>query len=265
MLAAGGIGFIGCRSTKKIQTAISHKDTAQAVVLSNDARTDSLRFIHEVFQKFQENQIHFKTFSAKIKVNFQISDGRNNEFTAYLSMKKDSVVWVSIIAALGFEAFRVLITPDSVKVLNRMEKIFQARSVSYLQEVTHIPLDFYSLQNLLIGNPIFLDSAIISYKNEPGGLSLMSIGDVFKNYITLDRETYNLLHSKLDDINLMRARTCELTYAGYDQRDGVRFSTYRQISVAEKSKVDVQLNFKQYNFNEPLKDPFNIPKNYQRN
>jgi hypothetical protein len=168
-------------------------------------------------------------------------------------------------AALGYEAFRVLITPDSVKVLNRQEKILQARSVGYLQEVVHIPISFRTLQDLLVGNPVYLDSNIVFYKKEASTLLLLSLGDIFKNYMTLKSDDFSLLHSKLDDVDIMRARTCELNYAGYDLRDWVRFSTYRQISVAsEKSKVDIQLNFKQYNFNESLSFPFPIPKNYKR-
>ena len=256
----------GCRSTRKIEVAISKKDTAQVVVLSDDHKADSIRFIHETFQKIEENRIDFRSFSAKLKVNYQVSDGRNNEFNAYVNVRKDSVIWIMIHAALGFEAFRVMITPDSVKVLNRLEKIYQARSVSYLQDIVNIPINFHTLQDLLVGNPVYLDSNIVFYKKGPTSLLLMSLGDIFKNYITLSLEDYSLLHCKLDDVDIMRARTCELTYAGYDIRNKTRFSTYRQISVAsEKSKVDIQLNFKQYNFNETLSFAFPIPKNYKRN
>jgi hypothetical protein len=257
--------IIGCRSTKKIQVAISKKDTAQVVVLSEDPRADSIRFINQTFQKIKENRIEFNSFSAKIKVNYQVSDGRNYDFNAFVHIRKDSVIWILVNALLGFEAFRVLITPDSVKVLNRLDKSIQLRSVNYLHDVVHIPVNFSTLQDILVGNPVYLDSNIVFYKMEPTSVLLMSLGDIFKNYITLNRDDYTLLHSKLDDVDIMRARTCELTYAGYDQRGKTKFSTYRQISVAEKSKVDIQLNFKQYNFNESLSFPFTIPKNYKRN
>jgi hypothetical protein len=256
---------VSCRSTRKIQVAITKKDTAQVVVLADDHKADSIRVIHETFRKIEENRIDFRTFSAKIKVNYQVKDGGNNDFTAFVNVRKDSVIWILIHAALGFEAFRVMITPDSVKVLDKLEKVLKVRSVNYLQEVVHIPINFHTLQDLLIGNPIYLDSNIVSYKKEANTFLLMSLGDIFKNYITLNSEDFSLLHSKLDDVDIMRARTCELTYAGYDLRGKVRFSTYRQISVAEKSKVDIQLNFKQYNFNESLSFPFPIPKNYKRN
>jgi hypothetical protein len=56
-----------------------------------------------------------------------------------------------------------------------------------------------------------------------------------------------------------------LTYSGYENKKGVFFSTNRKITVAEKSKLDVKLDFKQYEFNETLSFPFAVPKNYTAN
>src|ERR1700733_4543329 len=131
---------VSCRSTRKIQVAISKKDTAQVVLLADDHKADSIKFIQETLQKIKDNRIDFKTFSAKIKVNYQVSDGGNNDFTAFVNVRKDSVIWILIHAALGFEAFRVMITPDSVKVLDRLEKVLKVRSVNYLKDVIHIPI-----------------------------------------------------------------------------------------------------------------------------
>jgi hypothetical protein len=89
------------------------------------------------------------------------------------------------------------------------------------------------------------------------------VGDLFKNYLTLNGDN-TLRHCKLDDVDPMRARTCDLTYGDYEQRDTLRFSTYRKISVAEKTKVDIELGYKQFKFNENLSFSFTIPKNYRR-
>jgi hypothetical protein len=72
-----------------------------------------------------------------------------------------------------------------------------------------------------------------------------------------------LHHSKLDDRN--RNRTCDLSYDNYEDKKGVNFSSKRRITVSEKSKLDIKLDFKSYNFNETLSFPFNVPKNYTWN
>jgi len=179
-------------------------------------------------------------------------------------MCKDSVIWVSINAALGIEAFRVLITPDSVKVLNKLDKVAQLRSVNYLQEVTQLPFDFYTLQDLIIGNPIYLDSNIVSFKRDDEYVSLMSNGKPFKHYITVGGNDYLVNSSKLDDVEIGRSRTAVLNYGEYETRGDVKFATKRKISVAEKGKLDISMEFKQFNFNENLNYPFSVPKNYKK-
>ena len=257
--------FTSCRSTKTIQTAIAKKDTAQVIPVV-DHRADSMRYIKQVWDTIRRNYIgDYQTFSAKIKVDFEGSDGkRNNNVNAFIRLKKDSIIWVNITAPLGIEAFRILITPDSVKMLNKLNRTVQLRSVEYLQEVTKIPMKFSDLQNLLIGNPIFLDSNINTYKRDEKSISLMSIGVLFKHLLTVKKDDYTLQHSKLDDVDAIRARTAYLSYSDYQVKNGVRFSTHRKITVSEKSKLDIEMEFKQFDFNVDLNFPFTIPKNYKR-
>ena len=256
--------FTGCRSTKTIQTAIAKKDTAQVVPVVDHRAADSMLYIQQVWDTIRKNNINdYQTFSAKIKVDFEGNDGRRS-VNAFVRLKKDSVIWVNIAAPLGIDAFRILITADSVKMINKLNKTVQLRSVEYLQEVTRIPMKFGDLQNMLIGNPIFLDSIINTYKKDEKSISLMSIGSLFKHLLTVSKDDYTLQHSKLDDVDAIRARTAYLNYSDYQVKNGVRFSTHRKITVSEKSKLDIELEFKQFDFNVDLNFPFNIPKNYKR-
>jgi Domain of unknown function (DUF4292) len=258
--------FCSCRSTKKIQTAITHKDTLAAVALPGENRKeDSAAFIKKTYDHIISNHISFTTFSAKIDVEYVDAEGKKYNVNAHVRLYKDSVIWVSITGALGFEGLRAYITTDSVKLLDKQNKNYIARSVFYLQEVTELPLDLVSLQELLIGNPVFLDSNIISYSKSVAGISMLSKGKFFKNLFTIG-EIDNLIQScKLDDMDELRNRTCYLTYKDYENRKGINFSTERGISVAEKKKLDIILNFKTYDFNEMLSFPFTVPKNYKRN
>ena len=261
----------GCRGTKKIQKAIStpiHKDTTgtaarAAAAPVRDVHADSMLVIRQTLDQLNHNHVNFKTFSAKVKVHYEGGDGKDNEFNAFIRMEKDSLIWISVNALLGFEAFRMLVTPDSVKILDRLKKVARLRSVSYLQEEVHLPVDFKTLQDLLLGNPIFLDTAhIVFYKSETRGVSLFSAGSVFRNFLTLGADG-TPQHSKLDDTDPLRNRTADLTYGGYENTNGVKFATERRISVSEKGKLDIDMNFKQYSFNEILSYPFSIPKNFK--
>jgi hypothetical protein len=255
--------LFACRSSKSIQTAMSKKDSAQILTPDSVAHSDSVRFMQNIFQAVQNNRVDFETFSAKIKVDFEGSDGKKNDFNAFVRVKKDSLLWVSVNALLGIEAFRVLITPDSVKVLNKLDKVVQLRSVSYLQEITKLPFGFRELQDLIIGNPIYFDNNIVSYKKEPQSVTVLHMGDLFKHLLTIEPQSFEIQHSKLDDADPIRARTADITYGDYETRDGKPFSTYRRITLAEKSKLDIEMKYRQFDFNIPLNFPFSVPKNYK--
>ncbi|MER3499514.1 MAG: DUF4292 domain-containing protein [Chitinophagaceae bacterium] len=257
-----------CRPTKKIQTAISKKNKDSVVTVVADpkkAALDSIYFIQNTYQHVLANHINFKTFAAKINVDYVDADDKKYNVNANLRMYKDSVIWVSVNAIFGIEGLRALITKDSIKILDKQNKLYTARSVEYLQEVTALPLNLSSLQDLLIGNPFFLDSNFVSYSKNGNTISLLSVGPYFKNLVTIDEINKLIERSKLDDVNELRSRTCDLTYSDYENKKGVNFATTRKITVAEKKKLDIRLEFKQYNFNEELSFPFSVPKNYKRN
>jgi hypothetical protein len=269
----------GCRSTRSLRKVIAtpapHPDTTAIKVRDStlpvrDVHADSMAVIHTTLNGLVRNHIDFRTFSGVLHVHYQGDNGQDNEFNAVVKIKKDSIIWIEIYGKLGaiaIKGFTVMITRDSAKILDIRKKVVRLRSVSYLQEQVHLPVDFGTLQDLLIGNPIFLDTAnILYYRTETKGLSLFSVGRFFTNFLTLNPDN-TPSHSKLDDTDPLRARTCDITYGDYDYNGpaGAPFSTYRKISVAEKGKVDIEIGInKHYKFNEVLNYPFSIPKNYKR-
>lgn len=254
--------LFGCRSSKKLQSAITKKDTVVTLII-NPAETDSARLVHETFDRIRSNYIHFNTFSSKIKVQYKDNRQRNYDFNAFVRIQKDSVIWISINAAFGIEAFRVFITPDSVKVMDKLDKNVQYRSVEYIRDIVQLPVDFYTLQNLIVGNPVYLDSTrVLMYKEKESSVSLSTMGDFFKHLLALRKGDFAILHSKLDDVDLIRSRTADFTYNDYAIISGRLFSTNRKIAVAEKTRLDMSLEYKQVEFDVPLSFPFNIPRNY---
>ncbi|MBK6937655.1 MAG: DUF4292 domain-containing protein [Chitinophagaceae bacterium] len=267
-LAFLAVVFASCRSTRTIQKAIVTRDTtivADTPDTITKLREDSLKFIKESYQQLLSNRINFTTFSAKMDVDYQGSDGKKYDVNAHVRMYRDSVIWVSVTAILGIEGLRAFVTKDSVIILNKQDKVYTKRSLAYLQEVTALPLDLHSLQDLIVGNPVFLDSAIQSYNRTTGIISLYNKGEFFKNLFTISEEGKLPLSSKLDDLDEQRSRTCFLKYDEYENKKGPNFPSRREINVSEKSNLSIKLNFRQYEFNETLSFPFSIPKSYREN
>jgi hypothetical protein len=263
------IGFSACKTAKKtqgLQDAMSKKDTTQAVIIS-EVKIDSGAIVRDILTKVVKNKIEFNTFNAKIKVDYESAEKSDN-YTIYLSMRKDSVILIKVkgsflgISSVGLEA---RITRDSLVLVQLVgEKNVKYRSITYLQEISQIPFDFATLQDIVLGNPIYIDSNILSYKNSESGLLVQMAGELFKHLLTLNNNNYQILHSKLDDINVQRNRTCDISQNSFQPMGNFMFATYRKITLSEKSKLDVYLDFKEYTLNEPLKYTFDIPRNLKR-
>jgi outer membrane biogenesis lipoprotein LolB len=256
-----------CRSAKNARTVVTKKDTAATTTgpVTSPAISDTQQLIRNTLKDISSNQIHYKTFSAKVNVDYKSSDGKDYNVNANIRLYKDSAIWVSANAILGIEAMRILISRDSVKLLDKINRTYTAKSIGFLQEVTGLPLDLYTLQDLVVGNPVFLDSNIVAYQSANSLISLLSVGQWFRNLLTLTEQDKELVHSKLDDVNATRNRTAELSYSNYETKNSISFATNRRITVSEKNQLDIRLDFKQYDFNGEVSLPFSIPKNYKIN
>jgi hypothetical protein len=262
------LALVACRPARKVQKieeAISKKDTTSTVVVTptTEPAVDSLAIARELYQKIELGKTNFNSFQGKMKVEYEGKDG-GDQATASVRVLKDSLIWISLTGALGIEGYRLLITQDSVYLMNKLNKTITLRSIDYLAELTEIPFDFETLQNLIVGNPVFTDSNVVTYRNTDNTLSLLMVGSLFKHLVTLENTSFKLLSSKLDDVDAMRNRTCVITYGDYTTAGGNQFAQHRKITVAEKSRLNITINFKNFEFNNALTFPFSIPKNYKR-
>ena len=116
----------------------------------------------------------------------------------------------------------------------------------------------------MLGNPVFFDVNKASFRVHDNYIAASSISSNFKNLLTLSSDHFLMLHSKLDDADITRNRTADISYDNYEFINNNWFARYRQIFVSEKNKLDIRMEFKQVEFNKQLSVQFNIPKNYTR-
>src|SRR5690349_21770366 len=112
--------------------------------------------------------------------------------------------------------------------MNLLKKQVQYRTTSYLQEVSQLPFDFTALQDMIVGNPVFVEDNVVSYKtNGNNEMLVLMVGKLFKHLLTLDNTDFKVLHSKLDDVDASRNRTCAISFSDYETNAGFPFSTKR--------------------------------------
>ncbi|MBS1510535.1 MAG: DUF4292 domain-containing protein [Bacteroidetes bacterium] len=260
------IAASSCHTTKQIAKAIAPKDSTVVVLVDpTNTKEDSMKMIQATLDGLHKHYIDYKTFNAKIKVEYEDGKGKQPDILAVVRIVKDSAIWVSLSATiLNIEVFRLRITQDSVVLMDIRNKEVQYRSLDYLQDVTEIPFDYKTIQDMLVGNPIFMDSSVVYYKKADDKILISTVGAFFKNLITLSADNNLLLHSKLDDVDVSRSRTADITYSDFEHNNNLDFSTYREITVSEKNKLDIRLNYRQYEFNKELSVGLKVPKNYKK-
>lgn len=102
-----------------------------------------------VMDQMHKNHSTFEWFTGKAKVDF--FDGKKKTpFTAQVRMKRDSIVWISISGSVGIEGARLLLSQDSVKYINRIDKTYFAGSYEFLSDLLQTEIDFNMIQSLLI-------------------------------------------------------------------------------------------------------------------
>ncbi|MCH5599330.1 DUF4292 domain-containing protein [Niabella ginsengisoli] len=208
------------------------------------------------------NTIDFKTFSGKVDVDFDDGKGNGKSVSAKLVIKKDEAIWMSA-GLMGFEGVRALITKDSVKILNKLQKEYIATSLTYLQEKIGLPVDFTTLQNLLIGNPVFVSTTNASLVKEGDNYVITTQDANFKNLLTVLMPGYLPSVSKLSDVDATKNRSAELAYNNYKSVAGRNFSTTRNIGVKYKSNITIKLDFKSHDFDGEVSIPFSVPSGYK--
>lgn len=254
--------FYSCSSSKKFKSSFPVVDS----IMNDSGFMDSslLDSARNELQNLKDKRIDFQTFSARLKVNYADVNGSQPEGNVVLRLYKDSAIWISLSGSiLNLELYRILITPDSVTILNKLDKTVERLAFQYMEEMAHMPLNFSSLQDLLVGNPIYLGDSIIGFQPSAKHILIATEGSMFKNILALAPGTKFLQTSSLTENDPMTKRTINLFYGDYQNLDTIAFPKTREIIVDDENKIKIALNFKQQEFNKELSLTFNVPSNYK--
>jgi hypothetical protein len=98
----------------------------------------------------------------------------------------DSFLYMQLNVA-GFEAGRVLLTPDNVLFINKLQKNYYDGDYTFFQQLIDVDIDFYTLQAIFNGFSIEVPEEIeLAYERDP--VAEYS----FFNILTLEHEWYPL-------------------------------------------------------------------------
>lgn len=216
--------------------------------------------------------------NAKASVT-TIDDGNETSFNISMRARKDSVIWISISPLLGIEVARVLITPDTVKFLDRLHGKYQANTFETINKLLQLKVNFEIVQSLLYGNffsykknenrfnSVYLEDKyyILSSLNkhklkrslEEKDPNKPVIQDVYVNHVY-----FRVLKMSVEDQKI--GKSLETEYDDFRITDGGQFPFKSVTKISAEKNFEIHIEYGKISTGEPQEFPFNVPNNYER-
>ncbi|HPS27355.1 MAG TPA: DUF4292 domain-containing protein [Bacteroidales bacterium] len=180
---------------------------------------------------------HFHTLSLKFNAEVQSGD-ENNNFSGNIFVVRDSALWISV-QKFGLEVVRALITNDSVRMLDRINKSYLAGDFSLISGILKTSIDFDGLQSLITGNDV------MSY--EGVGYTETNTGDTVVYFFakrkkkTEDAPTISI--SQEIRVTLADSKICKNTIKNISQNSGWAAFSYSDFKNFDGQKFPGKINF----------------------
>lgn len=254
VLAAVIILFLfGCKAKKKLVQVERSVVTDSAIVKPDNSKTEKIKAL-------QSRQINFDTFSGRARTHLEI-DGKGYDVTLNIRIQKNKQIWVSITAIAGIEVARALITPDSIKIINKLQSAYLKKPFSYVYRYTGRQINYKTVESIVIGN------AIPEFLTTDANLSANGSNTIFSGILNdLAYQTTFGADLKVSNLNLANQKASQkldVANSSFIQADDrILPSAIGINSVAGENSIKADLKYIKVNFDQPVEMPFNEPKGY---
>lgn len=231
-----------------------------------------------IYDELIENVNNIESYAAG-RINMNIDDdGTVQNIRGTIRLKFDSVILISINAFAGFEAARIVLTRDSLKMLDRVNNRYFIGD--YKESLTVLPyrLDYQLVQSLILGTAdyfrselSFLNNDETEYYFENGLISLRIERPVERGINSYDDNVFQL---SIDE--LYRIRNVEffsrdrnifvsVKYNSFHNMDGVYLPEDIDIRYTSHNiPLIANLRIGRIEVNRNLSFPFTVPSSYQQ-
>ena len=228
-------------------------------------------------EQMQQNELSCNWFSAKLAVAFK-SDKMSESFKMHVRLRKDSAIWISA-TYYSVEAARFLITPDTVKFMDRKNSKYFIGDFAYINQKFDVELDFESLQSLILGNSVNI-SDFEKLKTYPsnGRYHISSIGkrkqkkadkkgdekaktDIALT-VSLHPETYKVTRIIMQDFKLHKSLKAD--FEKHQKIDEQLVPKETTLNIVADQNIEATIEYLKVTMNKPLKFSFTIPEKYEK-
>lgn len=225
------------------------------------SKTDALRI--NAISKIEEANFDFNYLSAKAKVKVN-REGKDFNLTFNIRMQKNEKIWISVNAIASIEVARIMLTKDSVKVIDRINKQYLVKDYAFLSEVLKSEVDFFTIQNMMIGNaPNDLNYKRADFTELPN----------FYEFSGKEKGRQFIVHLRKEDVKLHslnftegsnEKRSISVDYSGFKLVENANFPfLINSKASSQKESVSLNVEYQKVEKVVNLDFPFNIPKRFE--
>jgi hypothetical protein len=229
-----------------------------------------------LFKKLKEHELQYNWLTAKFSAEYK-NKGQTNSFNGQIRIRKDSVIWLSFSPALGIEVFRMMLTQDSVKFINRMNNTFFKGDYNYVNQYLNTNIDFDILQSFLTGNDLsFYENGKFragldnnSYKLATADRTKLKkfirnsqekLRVLIQN-IWIDPESFKITRADVKEIREPNIKL-EAIYSSFEKIDNQLFPKEMSFDISADNDLSVVVNFSKLTINTAQAFPFKVPQSY---
>lgn len=244
----------GCHHPK----GITKSGTEQADQQSNPQKPIDSNVLL-LLKQLKSNEPVFSALAGKMKTKVS-SPNLNQSFTTNIRWKKGEKIWLSM-SIIGIEGARVLITRDSIKIMDKLNERYILKPLSFIKEKTLVDLSFSDIENLLLGQLIFTDTANAKFTENTSTTMVSADGVRFLTNSIFDKGTKSLNSIFVTD--KMYAQTIESIYGNYQQQLGKSFAMDRNLKISSGPQTfEMNAKFQSLEIKDNLDYPFPINPSY---
>jgi hypothetical protein len=231
-----------------------------------------------LFGKLKEKELKFDWFSAKFSAEYS-NRGKENSFSGQIRIRKDSLIWISLTPMLGIEAVRLMISQDSVKMINRLNNTFFIGDYEYVNRFLNTNIDYDLLQAILLGNDLqFYEGGKFKASIDRGEYKLATGArqklrkfarnsqenlKIFIQNIWLDPESFKITHVDVKEVRRDNIKL-ESFYTDFELVQDQLFPRKMSYTIWAENTIRVKADFSKMSVDTPFQFPFKIPASYQQ-
>ncbi len=218
--------------------------------------------LEDIFRKLAERQLQSDWMDARARIKYE-DEAYQVGAMAQIRVKKDSAIWVSV-RKLGFEVARVLIQPDSVFVVDRVNNEYMKKPLNAIKEFIDLPANFQVIQSLVYGNPVFFSQTRPRLEIMDRSYKLSVNTPEMKSQYLIDED---FLLKSLDVQEVRSGQNLLIQFEDYQIENGNQnFSYIRMFKIDSPAsgKATLDVRFSKVEFNIPKNISFDIPDKYTR-